>query len=125
MREFIISEAEWIIMQILWKHSEEGCSYSTISESLKDNNWSQSTIKTLIRRLISKGYVKPLSTSGRNFIYKPTILEEECKLDEANNFLSKVFNGSISMMVSTLVKKNKISEKDKKELIDIINKMEE
>ena len=47
-----ISEAEWQIMEILWKKGR--LTAAEIIDRAKDTGWSESTVKTLIRRLNEK-----------------------------------------------------------------------
>lgn len=66
-----ISAAEWQVMRIIWANN--GIKSSEIIAILKDNShWSQSTIKTLLGRLIDKGLVKR-QREGRAFIYQANI----------------------------------------------------
>ncbi|GAA0079275.1 CopY/TcrY family copper transport repressor [Clostridium sp. CTA-5] len=123
MKVYSISESEWKIMNVLWEQPD--LELSDIVENLKDNEWSYSTIKTLLKRLVDKGVVIADKTSGRNFKYKPAVEEQECKIKEAKSFLAKVFDSSLSMFVSTLVKESNLSQKDEDELMKIINKMED
>lgn len=123
MEVYSISESEWKIMNVLWEQPD--LELSDIVENLKDNEWSYSTIKTLLKRLVDKGVVIADKTSGRNFKYKAAVEEQECKIKEAKSFLAKVFDSSLSMFVSTLVKESNLSQKDEDELMKIINKMED
>ncbi|VTS21162.1 CopY/TcrY family copper transport repressor [Streptococcus pseudoporcinus] len=66
-----ISAAEWQVMRIIW--ANKAIKSSEIITILKDNShWSQSTIKTLLGRLIDKGLVKA-QREGRAFIYQASI----------------------------------------------------
>ena len=49
-----ISEAEYEVMKIVWKHSP--ISTNEITERLTaDTDWSPKTVQTLIKRLVNKG----------------------------------------------------------------------
>ena len=110
-------------MQILWKKPKS--TLGEIVSQLDGFGWSQSTIKTLIKRLADKGYIDTDKAVKNNFKYSAAVMENECKLEEARDFLARVFDGSISMLVSTFVNNNKLSEEEQKKLIDIIKKMED
>lgn len=123
MNDYSITEAEWEIMKVLWRRSN--VTLKDIIKNLDDNNWSYSTIKTLLRRLVAKGAVDVDKSISNSFKYNARIKEEDCKLKEANNFMQRVFDGSISMFVSTLVKESNLTDDERKELMKMIDKMEE
>lgn len=123
MKDYSISEAEWEIMKVLWDQSD--ITLSDIVKDLGDRNWSYSTIKTLLRRLVDKGAVDVDKSVANSFKYKAAVKERDCKAQEANNFLQRVFDGSISMFVSTLAKGSNLTEQEKEDLMDMINKMED
>ena len=123
MKETSISRTEWKVMQVLWK-----CPAITVSdvvEALSDTGWSYSTIKTLLKRLTDKGYVEVDKKSGNNFRYMAAVREEDCKRREATSFLSKVFDGSLSMFVSTFAQDSDLTDKERDELLAMIERMEE
>lgn len=116
-----ISESEWKIMKVLWEKPER--TLKEIAAALKDTDWSYTTIRTLVTRLMEKGAIAADKSSG-NFKYYPVISENECKGKEINRFLSRVFDGSVSMLVSTLTRDSNLTEQEQKELMSIIEKMD-
>lgn len=116
-----ISESEWKVMKVLWEKPE--LTLREITASLDETGWSYTTIRTLVTRLMEKGAIAADKTSG-NFKYFPAVPEHECKRKEVNRLLSRVFDGSVSMLVSTLTKDSNLTEDEQKELMSIIEKME-
>lgn len=116
-----ISESEWKVMKILWEKPE--LTLKEIAAALEDTEWSYTTIRTLVTRLMEKGAIGADKTSG-NFKYYPEVSEGDCKLKEVSRFLSRVFDGSVTMLVSTLTKDSNLTEEEQKELMSIIEKME-
>lgn len=49
-----ISEAEYEVMKIVWKHAPINTNEIT-EKLLQSTNWSPKTIQTLIKRLVTKG----------------------------------------------------------------------
>lgn len=86
--EFNVSNAELIVMRIVWSLSEARVDeiYKQIPQNLE---WSVATVKTLLGRLVKK---EMLSTEkeGRKFVYRPIM--EECTAINlmADNLLQKV-----------------------------------
>jgi Predicted transcriptional regulator len=117
-----ISESEWKVMKILW--DKPNLTLHGISSRLEDTGWSYTTIRTLVTRLMEKGAISADKKATNNFIYYPVISENECKNKEVNRLLSRVFDGSVSMLVSTLTKDSNLTEEEQKKLMSIIEKME-
>lgn len=119
-KNYSISESEWKVMKILWDRPD--LTLKEIASSLEGTDWSYTTIRTLVTRLLEKGAITADKTAG-NFLYRPAVSENECKRKEMNRFLSRVFDGSVSMLVSTLTKDSNLTEQEQKELMSIIEKM--
>ena len=116
-----ISDSEWKIMRVLWETPD--LTLREITASLEETEWSYTTIRTLVTRLMEKGAITADKTSN-NFKYYPAVIEDECIRKEMNRFLSRVFDGSVSMLVSTLTKDSNLTEEEQKELMNIIEKMD-
>lgn len=117
-----ISDSEWKVMRVLWEEPE--LTLREIAAALEDTGWSYTTVRTLVTRLTEKGAVCADRNAPNSFLYSPAVSENECKAKEMDNFLAKVFDGSISMLVSTLTRDSKLTEAEQKELMSIIEKME-
>lgn len=117
-----ISESEWKILEILW--SKPGLLIGEIRDALSDSGWSYSTIKTLVARLANKNILRTEETpKGRQ--YYPNVDEAESKRNETRSFLDRIYNGSVKMMFSNLVKDSHLSENETEELMSLIDKMED
>lgn len=122
MGKYNISEAEWRIMDCLW--SESNLTLKQIVENIDNTEWSYTTIRTMVKRLMDKGVIGADKAQSSNFKYFTLAEEKDCKIEEAKSFLSRVFGGSVSMMVSTLAKQEVLSKKEVAELKKIIEGME-
>lgn len=124
MKENIqISEAELEVMKLLWKNKKM-TSPEIVEELLKTSDWKDKTILTLINRLVKKGAVNAEKESGKAFLYSANINEDEYKQEQSNSLINKLFNGSISLMMSNFVKSNNISNEDIEELKKILESRE-
>ena len=118
-----ISESEWYIMNVLWDN--EGLELKEITNKLMDNtNWKSATIRTMLLRLINKGFVKADTSTGV-YKYFAIIDKENCVKEEAKSFLDRIYKGSISQFISSFAKSGDISEKEKNEILEIISSMED
>lgn len=124
MKENIqISEAELEVMKLLWKNKKM-TSTEIVENLLKTSEWKDKTILTLINRLVKKGAVNAEKENGKAFLYSANINEEEYKQEQSNSLINKLFNGSISLMMSNFVKSNNISNEDIEELKRILESRE-
>lgn len=121
--KYNISEAEWKVMECLWH--EHDLTLKQIADKLKGAKWSYTTIRTMVTRLMEKGVIGADKSSTSNFKYFAVAPEKECKLEETKSFLTRVFDGSIAMMVSTLARQEALSKEEISELKKIIESMEE
>lgn len=123
MIKYPITEAEWKIMMCLWK--EPCLTLKQIADRVEDASWGYSTIRTMVTRLMEKGIIDADKSSASNFKYYAVAPETDCQVEETKHFLSRVFGGSVSMMVSTLAKQEKLSLDEVKALKKIIEGIEE
>ena len=115
-----ISDAEWEVMKIVWCKGE--VTSNEIIESLKGRQkWKNTTVKSLINRLLNKEAIG-FRKNGKEYFYYSLVSEEECVKEESQSFLKRVFNGSLNDMVLNLVKSEELTKEDINELRDILNK---
>jgi BlaI family penicillinase repressor len=107
------SEAE--IMKVLWKQNGNAITAPEIRKEIEGEFfWTKSTVLTLIRRLVEKGFV---SCEKRNlFNYTPLVSEEEYQKYQTRNFINKIYDGSVKNLISTLCRANSMSKNDIEEL---------
>jgi BlaI family penicillinase repressor len=113
-----IQDSELEVMRVLWDAGEP-LPLIEIRRILSERvGWDDSTIKTLIRRLQSKGIV----SLERRGIYSAIITEGEYTRWSTGRFVDKLFAGSAKRLVASMVSDGQLSEKDIAELSVIFNK---
>ena len=115
-----ISYAEWEVMKIIWKR-DESTSGEIISE-LKDCNWSDNTIRTLIGRLIAKQAVGISQKIGKVYTYVPLIKEKQFKKNLTQNFVKKVYDNSIHDLIFDIFTQNQLTIEELNRLNNFIKK---
>ncbi len=115
-----ISESEWHILEVLWKHPHS--MMSDIVAALPDTSWQYSTIRTLTTRLVEKGYLHA-EKEGKYYRYTAAVTEEDCRRAAAQNVLTRVFGGSVSALVSCLANGKSVSKEEQAALEAIIEQM--
>lgn len=118
-----VSEAEWNVMESLWEYAPKVGS-QIVSDMVERTGWSRSTTLTMLRRMTEKGLIA-CEDNGQMKTYSPLIAREDAVKQETESFLNRVYNGSISMLVSGFVKKQKLSREEIEELKRILDDAEE
>ena len=119
-----ISEAELEVMQVLWQKGAS-TSLEIISEVKKKKEWKNNTIMTLVTRLVNKEFIDVIREDKSLLIYKPKVSEYDYKSKETNNFIEKLYNGSINNMLVAFAKSKKLSKKDLEDLIKLVGDEED
>ncbi len=105
-----ISEAEFEVMKVIWKHAP--ISTNEITEKLSQTTkWRPKTIQTLIKRLVTKG-VLSYEKQSRVFVYTPLVEEKEYIRQESHSFLKRYYGGKITAMLSTYIENDKLSKSE-------------
>lgn len=118
--EFIkISEAEYEIMEIIWRENREFTTAEIIEALDKDNSWKPTTVLTLAKRLVDKNILTVRKEKRVNY-YSYKITREEYKSYQANGFLDDMYNGNVKSLVASLYDNKKIDRDDLDELKDWI-----
>ena len=118
-----LTEAEWQVMETLWTASPR--TGREITDGLHEKKgWSRSTTLTLLRRLEDKGAVRGVTEGGMKH-YSPLIGREDAALRETEHLLERIYQGSVSMMVSSLARKQTLPQEEIDKLYAILREMEE
>jgi len=109
-----ISDAEWVVMKVLWNKSPLGSS-DVINELKETTDWKPKTIKTLLSRLVIKNALS-YEVGSRGYLYYPLVPENECAKEEAKSFLDRVYNGSLNLLVKNFIENKELSAEEIEEL---------
>jgi predicted transcriptional regulator len=110
--------AERKIMMIVWRRGS--CTARDVYEEAgKEYGWAMSTSKTLLRRLMEKGYIKATRV-GSSFLYEPARPALESLLSAADDLLAHTLDGMAGALLVHLVKQSSLSQKDIKALRSLL-----
>ncbi|GEQ61974.1 CopY/TcrY family copper transport repressor [Vagococcus lutrae] len=118
MNETTISEAEWEIMLVVWANSPV-TSQTIINVLTPKMDWKPSTIKTLINRLLNKGYIKA-EKEGRAFLYEATVSEKEMLMTSFKALLGQTCARRSGELLQELITDTVLSQKDLARLEQVI-----
>ena len=112
-----LSDSEWKLMNRLWEQSPR--TIMELTASLKeDTGWSKNTVITMLARLEAKGAVRH-EEGGRAKRYFPAV---DAAAAETESFLSRVYGGSLGLMMSAMVESRQLTEADIAELSVILER---
>ena len=113
-----VTEAEWKILEVLWDQAPR--TMTEITAILEPTTgWTRHTVITLLKRMLEKGSIA-VDDSGRAKKYTPLISRAEASAEETHKFLSHVFRGKASLLVSQLVDTGDLSEEDLRQILGIM-----
>ena len=121
-KNLTLTEAEWTVMECLWEKSPR-TGRETVAWLDQKMGWTRSTTLTMLRRLEAKGAVAG-DTEGELKTFRPLIAREDVAVRETENLLDRAYKGSLSLLVSSLTKKQSLPQNEIDELYAILREME-
>ena len=113
-----LSDSEWKIISCLWNNGS-----MTLMELTKELNnetgWSKNTIITMLKRMIEKNAVRFVQ-EGRTKRFFPSVDRAEAEMEETESFLDKVYSGNVGLMISNLIRSDKLTKEEINELLSIL-----
>lgn len=123
-RSISFTQAEWSVMECLWE--EHPLTGREVTQRMEQRcGWSRSTTLTLLGRLEAKGAVKSVPEEKGPKVFVPLLGREDAALQETRDFLSRVYHGSLSLMVSALTKRQALSQQEQDQLYELLKGLEE
>jgi len=106
-------------MQVLWGAGEATPDDIQVELAAKGHPLTGGSIRNVLTILKEKGYIDRRK-SGKTYLYKAKVREEQGKKSVVQDILSRVFGGSESMMVAALLKNRDINRKELEEIERLI-----
>ena len=120
--QLTLSAGEWKIMTLLWEQSPR-----TVGELVKaleaETGWTKATVFVMLKRLIAKGAAR-MDAGGPRQEYYPCIERRDAASEETDSFLSRVYDGSVSMMISAMAGRKALTAEEIEALRRIIDEAE-
>jgi BlaI family penicillinase repressor len=122
MRSSRISEAEWSVMEVIWRKSPL-TSAAIVAALEKEQGWAANTVRTMLARLVKKGVLK-YGEEGNRYLYRPAVPRDRCVKSEVDTLVQRVFGGATSPMLLYFVKNKKLSAAEISELRRLLDEKE-
>jgi BlaI family penicillinase repressor len=101
-----LGDLQHAIMGVLWSRGE--ATTSDVHEALREQRGlALTTIATMLRKMEDKGVVAHRA-SGRQFVYRPTVSEDQVRRSMVGELVERLFGGDPKALVAHLVSENEI-----------------
>ena len=106
------------IMQALWDRPE--ATVAEVHQALgPESSLAYTTVATMLRKMEARGLVDHRN-EGRSFVYRAVIAADEVTRSMADHLLDRLFQGSLSEMVTHLLANREVSPEELKQLERLI-----
>ena len=122
MKDIHVTDSEWYVLDCLWQQSPQ-TAMELVEALSRRVGWAKSTTLTTLRRMEAKGLLAG-ETVGRSRRYTPLVDRETATVRETSGFLDRVYRGSVGHMVSTMARRQGLTEEDLAELRAILAQAE-
>jgi predicted transcriptional regulator len=114
-----LSRAEWKVMKIVWE-LQKAMAREVYTLAGEQYSWSPATVKTILKRLVDKGY---LSTTrvGNGFVYRPAQSALETLQSAADALMTNVVKDVTGPLLVHMVERVPLNERDLDSLQKLID----
>jgi predicted transcriptional regulator len=101
-----LGDLQHAIMAVLWGRGE--ATTAEVHEALHaERGLALTTIATMLRKMEDKGVVEHRA-EGRQFVYRPTVTQDEVRQSMVGELVERLFDGDAKALVAHLVSEHEI-----------------
>ena len=115
--EIRLGRLELQIMNAVWDKGK--ATVHDVKNALSRRKPAYSTILTMMRKLEVKGYLEH-EVDGRTYVYRPLISQQAVRQGVLGDLVERLFEGSTSLLLTSLVEQNRISENELRQIRKLI-----
>ncbi len=109
-------DSELKLMELIWQNPNINAKELSLLAG-KTIGWNKNTTYTVLKKLVHK---KAVSRVEPNFICVPLIEKEQVGYDEAKALIDKLYNGSVKMLFSSFLNREKLSKQELSQIKSMI-----
>ena len=113
-----LTAAEWKVMKIVWQ-LKTGAARDIYERAGQEYVWAASTVKTLLRRLVEKGFLT-YSQVGNSYLYRPARPALKSLLAAADTLLANALDGTVGPLLAHMVKRSKLTKEELEQLKELL-----
>jgi BlaI family penicillinase repressor len=118
-----MSDAEREVLQVLWDHGPNPVRLVLELLTEQGQDWSRSTVITLLQRLEKKGYVDS-DKSQHAFVFRAIVSREEVMHDRMVDLAGELCEGDTVPLVLAFAERHQFSEADLKRFREMIEDLD-
>lgn len=113
-----LTDREYDVMDVLWRRGS-----GTVAEVRSDltDELAYTTVLWVLQTLESKGHVNH-QKEGRAYRYRPLVQRDVARGTALNSILHRLFNGSASLLLASLVAERELPEEEVEQMIEVLTK---
>ncbi|MFN0050575.1 MAG: BlaI/MecI/CopY family transcriptional regulator [Planctomycetales bacterium] len=115
-----LARSEWMLMEALWARGRAPA--GALQADLQDSQgWAYSTVKTMLDRLVEKGYVKSRRV-GNVYEYSPRMHRGTVVSKVLDDLTARVLTGSVAPLIHRLVERRALTAEEIQELREMLDR---
>jgi predicted transcriptional regulator len=108
-KKYRLGDLQLKIMRVLWRLGS--ASVASVQNALPQDELAYTTVATMLRKMEDRGLVHHRE-DGRKFIYEAAVSAEEVTQSMADDFVDRLFEGSLAHAVSHLLDTRQVSRQE-------------
>jgi BlaI family penicillinase repressor len=118
-----LGRSEWALMEALW--SKGRGTATDLQRHLDDaHGWAYSTVKTMLDRLVGKGFVKARRV-GNVYEYMPKVKRKSVVARAVDDLFDRVLEGSLTPLLERLVESRRLTTEEIGEIREMLDRYAE
>jgi BlaI family transcriptional regulator, penicillinase repressor len=113
-----LTEPEWLVMNALWE-KHPATVKDIVAQVSGKAGWAYTTVKTMLDRLTEKKIVRK-TKQGLTGFYEPILTRPQARRTALRGVLDHAFDGAFGPLMHFLVEDEKLTPKQRQELIEIL-----
>ncbi|MCK9539682.1 BlaI/MecI/CopY family transcriptional regulator [Dokdonella sp.] len=119
-----ISEAESVVMQVLWQATGPQSAEDIVAQVAAGQDWQEATVKTLLNRLLKKQAIAA-ERDGRRYLYRARLARETWMSEQSRSFLDRLYGGQVSALVAHFSRNQALSREEIEEIRALIEAIDD
>ena len=114
------------ILKVMWE-AGTALAVREVREAMagRGQELAHTTLITTLGVMEKKGFVRKHKGSGRSYLFEPTVSREDVSQGMVGDLLDRVFEGSATALVMSLLENEKVDSQDHEELKEAIKRYRE
>ena len=118
-----LPKSEWMLMEALWR--KRRATATDLQRELEaEQGWAYSTVKTMLDRLVEKGYLKTRRV-GNVYEYSPKVQRKSAVGRIVDDVFERVLEGSVAPFLDRLIESRRLPPEEIEQLRDMLDRYSE